>query len=82
MAAGLLPSIIFSGFIFPIENMPLFFRWLTALFPQRWFLLISRKLFLSDPSVQSMALPFSALLMFALIMVMLSVKKFKTDVEP
>ena len=82
MAIGLLPSIIFSGFIFPIENMPLFFRWLTVIFPQRWFLLISRKLFLSDPGLSALAMPFLALLAFAIIMTALAIKKFKTDAEP
>ena len=82
MAVGLLPSIIFSGFIFPIENMPVFFRYLTVVFPQRWYLYISRCLFLSDPSLASMAKPFAALLAFAVIMITAAVKKFKTDVEP
>jgi len=82
MAVGLLPSIIFSGFIFPIENMPVFFRYLTIVFPQRWYLYISRCLFLSDPSLASMARPFAALLAFAAIMITAAVKKFKTDVEP
>ncbi|MCR4819623.1 MAG: ABC transporter permease [Elusimicrobiales bacterium] len=82
MAIGLLPSIIFSGFIFPIENMPIFFRWLTVIFPQRWFLLISRKLFLSDPGFQALAMPFLALLAFAFLMTAMAIKKFKTDAEP
>jgi ABC-2 type transport system permease protein len=34
-AIGVLPSFLFSGFIFSIENMPAFFRHLTAIFPQR-----------------------------------------------
>ena len=81
-AIGLLPSFMFSGFIFPIENMPLFFRWLTGLFPQRWFLAISRSLFLSEAGITDLIGPFVALLFFMVGMVALAVKKFKTDVEP
>ncbi len=81
-AVGLLPSFIFSGFIFPIENMPLFFRYFTALFPQRWFLLISRTVFLSDAAPATLATAFGAIVLFAAAMIVLAVQKFKTDVEP
>ena len=81
-AVGLLPSFIFSGFIFPIENMPAFFQYFTALFPQRWFLLISRTVFLSDAAPATLATAFGAIVLFASVMILLAVKKFKTDVEP
>ncbi len=81
-AVGLLPSFIFSGFIFPIENMPEFFRYFTGLFPQRWFLLISRNLFLSDAGISSLSFALSAIAVFAACMILLAVSKFKTDVEP
>lgn len=81
-AAGLLPSFIFSGFLFPIENMPAFFRYFTMLFPQRWFLSLSRSLFLSDAGLAALAVPFAGIVLFAAAMVFLAVKKFKTDVEP
>ena len=81
-AAGLLPSFIFSGFIFPIENMPLFFQYFTALFPQRWFLLISRTVFLSDAAPAVLGGALLAIVAFAAVMILLAVHKFKTDVEP
>ena len=81
-AVGLLPSFIFSGFIFPIENMPAFFQYFTALFPQRWFLLISRTVFLSDAAPATLATALGAIVVFASAMILLAVHKFKTDVEP
>ena len=81
-AVGLLPSFIFSGFMFPIENMPVFFQYFTALFPQRWFLLISRTVFLSDAAPVTLAAAFAGIGLFAAVMIVLAVKKFKTDVEP
>lgn len=81
-AVGLLPSFIFSGFIFPIENMPAFFRYFTVIFPQRWFLLISRNLFLSDAGISSLSFALSAIALFAACMILLAVNTFKTDVEP
>lgn len=82
IAVGLLPSFIFSGFIFPIENMPAFFRGLTMLFPQRWFLQISRSLFLREADFASLWVAFAALALFMTAMVGIAVGKFKTDVEP
>jgi ABC-2 type transport system permease protein len=81
-AAGLLPSFIFSGFIFPVENMPLFFRVFTGLFPQRWFLSLSRSMFLSEAGFAALAGPLAGIIIFACVMVFAAVKKFKTDVEP
>ena len=81
-AVGLLPSFIFSGFIFPVENMPLFFRVFTGLFPQRWFLSLSRSMFLSEASFAALGGPLAGIIIFACVMVFAAVKKFKTDVEP
>ena len=81
-AIGLLPSFMFSGFIFPIENMPAFFQYVTMLFPQRWFLQISRALFLSGAGLSGLLVPFIALFLFMIGMITLAIRNFKTDVEP
>ena len=42
----LLPFFMLSGFVFPIENMPLVVQWITCLNPLRFFLVIIRGIFL------------------------------------
>jgi len=42
----MLPSILLSGFMFPIENMPRVIQWLTYAIPLRYFLVIIRGIFL------------------------------------
>ncbi len=42
----LVPMVYLSGFIFPIENMPVVIQWLTTLIPLRYFLVIVRGVFL------------------------------------
>lgn len=42
----LLPNILLSGFMFPIENMPLPAQWFTQLIPARHYLVIVRSIFL------------------------------------
>ena len=42
----MLPQILLSGFIFPVENMPGFFRAVTAVVPLKYFNIIIRGIFL------------------------------------
>ncbi len=42
----LLPFLLLSGFIFPIDNMPQIIQWITYLNPLRFFLVIIRGIFL------------------------------------
>jgi ABC-2 type transport system permease protein len=42
----LLPSIILSGFFYPISSMPRVFQWITVVNPVRHFLLVVRSVFL------------------------------------
>jgi ABC-2 type transport system permease protein len=82
MMSGLLPSILLSGFIFPIESMPLFFRVLTAILPVRWFMEISRDVFLVGSGFYELRYPFLALTLICIFMITVASKKFKKDVEP
>ena len=82
MSAALLPSMLLSGFIFPIENMPLFFRVLTCILPQRWFMEICRGAFLRGAGFGDLFVPLGALIVLTCVIILAAVKKFKTDVEP
>ncbi|HMP82640.1 MAG TPA: ABC transporter permease [Verrucomicrobiota bacterium] len=44
--ALLLPAVFFSGFIFPIETMPLFFQWISTLIPATYFIGLMRAIML------------------------------------
>jgi len=80
--AGQLPSLMLSGFIFPIESMPVFFQYFTMLFPARWFMVIMRGLFLRGAGFFDLLLPLSVLLLMDIFFITLAVKFFKKDVEP
>jgi ABC-2 type transport system permease protein len=82
LITGLLPSLLLSGFIFPIESMPAFFRYLTMIFSQRWFMTVSRGIFLRGSDLRELLTPLSALALICAIMLFLASKKFKTDLEP
>lgn len=42
----LLPTVILSGFIFPIASMPTWLQWLSHLIPAKWFLLVVKGIML------------------------------------
>jgi ABC-2 type transport system permease protein len=82
MVIGLLPTNLLSGFIFPIESMPRGFQYFTMLFPARWAVQITRDSFLKGSSLFDLWVPFFALTVSALILISISVGRFKRDLEP
>jgi ABC-2 type transport system permease protein len=82
MMSGMLPSNLLSGFIFPIESMPLFFQYFTMLLPARWFMRIARDTFLKGSSLLDLAGSFLALSLFCALMILMATRRFKRDLEP
>ncbi len=82
MITGLLPSMLLSGFIFPVESMPAFFRYFTMLLPPRWFMEAARGIYLKGAGLRELAVPFLALTVLSALMLTLALRKFKTDLEP
>lgn len=82
LISGLLPSILLSGFIFPIENMPTFFHFMTSIFPAKWFMIISRSLFLRGSEPWELLKPLAGLIVLNVVLMTVATKRFKKDVEP
>jgi ABC-2 type transport system permease protein len=57
----LVPMVYLSGFIFPIENMPVAIQWVTTLIPLRYFLVIVRGVFLKGAGLEILWPQFAAL---------------------
>lgn len=51
----LMPNFLLSGFMFPIENMPVPLQWVTTLLPLRYFLVIVRGIFLKGVGIAGLA---------------------------
>lgn len=82
MITGLLPSLLLSGFIFPLESMPQLFQNFTALLPSKWFMIISRGIFLKGADLIDLKIPFLGLFILSSILIFTATKKFKKDLEP
>lgn len=48
----MLPTILLSGFIFPIENMPEILQWLTLIMPPRWFITIVKNIMVKGTGLE------------------------------
>jgi ABC-2 type transport system permease protein len=78
MVIGLLPTILLSGFVFPIEYMPPFLQYLTMIFPARWYIDIARCEFLKASAFADLATPFAALVIQGIIITAAAVGKLRS----
>lgn len=62
----MLPSIFLSGFFFPIEAMPKFLQYISAIIPLRYYLVIIRALLLKGVGAESLQPEILALTIFAI----------------
>jgi ABC-2 type transport system permease protein len=77
----LVPSILLSGFIFPIRNMPEVIQWLTVLNPMRWFLQILHGIVVKGVGVRTLWLPIGAQVALAVCFLTLAVVRFRKTLE-
>lgn len=76
----LLPSILLSGFAFPIENMPQWIQYVTYLNPLRYFLVIIRGVFLKANGFDILWPQFFALFALGISLLTLSSFRFKKQI--
>ncbi|MFP4470877.1 MAG: ABC transporter permease [Bacteroidales bacterium] len=81
LVALMLPTIMLSGFIFPIENMPWPLQWLANIIPAKWFIIVIRGIMLKAIGVEMLWKETLILLAMIAIFIGLSVKKFKIRLE-
>jgi ABC-2 type transport system permease protein len=74
---SLLPSVLLSGFIFPIENMPVAIQLITYLFPGRYFVTAIRGVYLKGVGLSVLWPEALMLLCFSTAIVWLSVSRFQ-----
>jgi ABC-2 type transport system permease protein len=72
-----MPAVLLSGFMFPIENMPEVFQYLTYLNPLRYFLIIIRGLFLKGNGLDILWPQMAALFVIGTVVITLSAVRFR-----
>lgn len=77
----MLPTILLSGMMFPVEAMPWWLKDLSAIIPARWFIDAIRKLMIQGVSLQFVIKEFVILACMAALFLAVAIKKFKIRLE-
>jgi ABC-2 type transport system permease protein len=75
---SMLPSIMLSGFFFPIASMPKVLQWITYVVPAKYFLIIVRGIMLKGNTLTQIWPPLLVLMSMGIVFTLVSTKKFKT----
>jgi len=76
MLATFLPTFLLSGFIFPIDQMPVIVQWITRILPGRYYVSIVRNVFLKGTPVALLAGDLTALGIIAAVLIVLATRSF------
>jgi ABC-2 type transport system permease protein len=77
--ATMLPSIILSGFVFPVKNMPLLLQWLSYVVPARYYLRLIRGLFLKGVGVEVLWPDLLAMVIFATVVLAAATSRIRSS---
>lgn len=78
---GVILTLMLSGMIFPIENLPLVLQWLAQIIPAKWFIEAARNVMIKGAGIAAIAKELTVLGGMALFLLALSVKKFNKRIE-
>ncbi len=77
----MLPSIFLSGFFFPIEAMPKFLQYVSAIIPLRYYLVIIRALLLKGVGLSALQNEVIALTIFAVVIMGVAALRFRKRLD-
>ena len=76
-----MPTILLSGFAYPISNMPQVIQWFTFINPLRYFLVVIRGIFLKGVGIDILWPQLVPLLVMGLVVISLSALKFRKSLS-
>jgi ABC-2 type transport system permease protein len=81
IVAGFMPTLVLSGFVFAIENMPLPIQCLTYIVPARYFIALMRGIYMKGIGLEILWADALLLSLYAGLMVTLANRKFTFKLE-
>ncbi|HEY3740667.1 MAG TPA: ABC transporter permease [Bryobacteraceae bacterium] len=75
-----LPAFMLSGFIYSIDNMPFVIQMLTRVFPARYFVTITKGIFLKGVGVQALWVEILLLIIYAAVVFVFASRKMRQKV--
>lgn len=77
----MMPIIMLSGMLFPIENMPLPLQWLSNIVPARWYIPAMRKIMIEGLGFGYVLTELAVLSVMAVALTVISIKRFKNRLQ-
>ncbi len=74
----MMPTMLLSGMIFPIDSMPVILQWISSILPVRWYIEAVRKLMIQGVEPVFVLKQLLILVFMALFLIVVSLKRFKT----
>jgi ABC-2 type transport system permease protein len=81
MLGLMLPTILLSGFIFPVDNMPRILQWFSSIMPARWFIVIMKNVMLKGTGFAFIWKETLILLGMTLFFILAAVRRFNIRLE-
>lgn len=80
-AVMLMPIVMLSGMMFPIENMPAVIKPISAIVPARWYIDAMRKLMIQGAPLRMILKDFVILIIMTIGLIAIALKNFKDKLE-
>ena len=77
----LLPTVMLSGMLFPVESMPTILQWVSAVIPPRYYIQAMRKLMIMGVGISEVWQEVMILIGMTALLLTVSLKKFKVRLE-
>ncbi len=77
MIGLMLPTMLLSGFIYPVENMPVILQWLSSIMPPRWFISAIKTIMIKGEGIAYVWKEMLIMIGMIVFFLTLSIKKFK-----
>ena len=77
----LMPVVMLSGMLFPVESMPQVLQWLAAVVPPRYYIEAMRKLMIMGVGIREVAHEVSVMAVMTVVLLAIALKKFNVRLE-
>ena len=81
LIATMLPTLMLSGFMFPIENMPIPLQVFSNVIPAKWYYIMIKNIMIKGTGISIIWKPFLVLFGMMMVLFAIAVKKFKIRLE-
>ena len=77
----LMPVVMLSGMLFPVESMPTILQWISAIVPPRYYIETMRKLMIMGVGIGEVAHEVAVLAVMMVVLLAIALKKFNVRLE-